>query len=144
MSATIEETIGQSPLFKHLDEAWQRRLAEAAEIRGFGGGETIIEEGAQVASLFIVTAGRVRVWTRVDGRDVELKTLSAGAYFGEVSLLSGKAATASVEARTDEVSTLAIGREALLELVEQDDKVRRMLEGVTLARAKDTIGKVLK
>lgn len=92
----------------------------------------------------MVIAGQVRVWTRTGGRTVELKTLSAGAYFGEVSLLSGKSATASVEAKSEVVTTLAIARETLLTLVQEDEKVRRMLQGVTMARAKDTIGKVLK
>jgi cAMP-dependent protein kinase regulator len=144
MTAIIEETINESPLFKHIGDEWKQRLVESAQLRAFEGGEVIIEEGQQAESLFIVVRGRVRVWTESDGRQVELKTLGQGAYFGEVSLLSGKEATATVEAKTDEVTTVALDRPVLLELVGEDDKVRRMLEGVTLARAKDTIGKVLK
>lgn len=140
----IAEAIGQSPLFKHLDASWQQRLAQAAGLHTFARGEAIIEEGKDVAELSVVIAGQVRVWTRTGGRTVELKTLSAGAYFGEVSLLSGKSATASVEAKSEVVTTLAIARETLLTLVQEDEKVRRMLQGVTMARAKDTIGKVLK
>lgn len=144
MSATIEETITKSPLFKHLDQPWQQRLTDSAELRSYGSGEVIIDEGEPAESLFIVVKGRVRVWTDADGRDVELKTLGPGAYFGEVSLLSGKEATATVEAKTEEVTAVALDREILIDLVGEDEKVRRMLEGVTLARAKDTIGKVLK
>lgn len=140
----ITEAISQSPLFKHLDESWQQRLAQASSLHTFARGESIIEEGKEAAELSVVIAGQVRVWTRAGGRTVELKTLSAGAYFGEVSLLSGKSATASVEARSEVVTTLAIQRETLLTLVQADEKVRRMLQGVTMARAKDTIGKVLK
>jgi CRP-like cAMP-binding protein len=144
MTATINETINESPLFKHLGEAWHDRLVESAELRDYAAPQTIIEEGSPAESLFIVVRGRVRVWTTADGREVELKTLGPGAYFGEVSLLSGKDTTATVAAKTDQVSVVALDREVLLELVDEDDKVRRMLEGVTLARAKDTIGKVLK
>ncbi|QDG49231.1 cyclic nucleotide-binding domain-containing protein [Persicimonas caeni] len=144
MTAIIEETINESPLFKHIGDEWKQRLVESAQLRAFEGGEVIIEEGQQAESLFIVVRGRVRVWTESDGRQVELKTLGQGAYFGEVSLLSGKEATATVEAKTDDVTTVALDRSVLLELFGEDDKVRRMLEGVTLARAKDTIGKVLK
>ncbi len=144
MTATIEETINDSPLFKHLDQAWQDRLVKSAQLRAFDAGQVIIEEGMQAESLFIVVRGHVRVWTESDGREVELKTLGPGAYFGEVSLLSGKDATATVAAKTEQVTTVALDRDILLELVGEDDKVRRMLEGVTLARAKDTIGKVLK
>lgn len=144
MTATIEETINDSPLFKHLDQDWKTRLFNSAQLRAFEASQVIIEEGNQAESLFIVVRGRVRVWTESDGRQVELKTLGPGAYFGEVSLLSGKEATATVEAKTEQVTTVALDRTILLELVKEDDKVRRMLEGVTLARAKDTIGKVLK
>jgi CRP-like cAMP-binding protein len=144
MTATIKETINESPLFKHLEEPWHQRLTKSAALRDYQGGQTIIEEGSQAESLFIVMRGRVRVWTEADGREVELKTLGPGAYFGEVSLLSGKDTTATVAAKSDEVSVVALDRKDLLELVGEDDKVRRMLEGVTLARAKGTIGKVLK
>jgi CRP-like cAMP-binding protein len=77
-------------------------------------------------------------------REVELKKLGAGTYFGEVSLLSGKEATATVEVLQAPVKAVAVDREAVMELVKQDERVRKMLEGVTLARAKDTISKVLK
>ena len=42
------------------------------------------------------------------------------------------------------VKVVAVDREAVMELIKQDERVRKMLEGVTLARAKDTISKVLK
>ncbi len=85
----------------------------------------------------------MRVWTKSLEREVDLKTLGKGAYFGEVSLMSGKAATATVEAQGN-ATVLAIDKATVLELVERDEKVRKMLEGLTLARAKDTLGKVLK
>ncbi|MFB6350999.1 MAG: cyclic nucleotide-binding domain-containing protein, partial [Bradymonadaceae bacterium] len=93
--------------------------------------------------LFIILDGRARVWTRSPKREVELKTLRPGAYFGEVSLLSDNVATATVEAQSDELSVVAVDRKVLLQLIEDNEKVREMLEGVTLARAKDTIGKVM-
>jgi CRP/FNR family transcriptional regulator, cyclic AMP receptor protein len=144
MTATLEETIQQSPLFKHLDSPWQSRLVEASKLASWEAGEAIIEEGSAAPhALYIVVSGRVRVWTSAEGREVELKTLGAGAYFGEVSLLSGKEATATVEPKGEQVTLVVLERNTLLELIGDDDKVRRMLEGVTLARAKDTIGKVL-
>ncbi len=144
MNHPIEETIQDSPLFKHLDASWKTRLVDTASLIDLEKGEAVIEEGTQTKSLYIVVRGKVRVSTTADGREVELKTLGAGAYFGEVSLLSGKKATATVEAKNDRVKLVVLDRPTLLELVAEDDKVRKMLEGVTLARAKDTIGKVLK
>ncbi|MEZ4461194.1 MAG: cyclic nucleotide-binding domain-containing protein [bacterium] len=142
MSDLIATTIRELPLFKPLSEEWLNRLCENATLRQFAVGEHIIDEGKMVDELFVVAAGTVRVWTKGLGKDVELKQLGPGNYVGEVSLLSGKTATATVEA-AETTSIVAIGRTAIISLVESEDSVRKVLEGVTLARAKDTLGKVL-
>jgi CRP-like cAMP-binding protein len=144
MDAKLRRTITESPLFKHLEEARRDTLVEHSEVVELDEGATVIEEGSRVDHLYIVVAGRVRVWTHTGDRDVELKNLGPGAYFGEVSLMSGKEATANVEVRSEHATFIAVGREQVLDLVKTDERVRKMLEGVTLARAKDTIGKVLK
>lgn len=140
----IRETIDQSPLFKHLSDDWRDRLVDGSSLETHQKGNAVIDEGQEEQHhLFIVIDGEAKVWTRSPTREVELKTLSPGAYFGEVSLLSDKTATATVEPATDTLQVLALDRKLLLELIEDDEKVRKMLEGVTLARAKDTIGKVM-
>jgi len=140
----IRATIDDSPLFKHLSEQWRDKLTDASHLEAHEAGETIIDEGQEEQHhLFIILDGEARVWTRSPKSEVELKTLRPGAYFGEVSLLSDNVATATVEAQSDELRLVAVGRKTLLELLEADEKVREMLEGVTLARAKDTIGKVM-
>ncbi|MFB6262261.1 MAG: cyclic nucleotide-binding domain-containing protein [Bradymonadaceae bacterium] len=142
-NGTIRETIDDSPLFKHLGEDWRRRLAEASELEEYSEGEKIInEDETGQHHLFIVIDGSVRVWTDSPTGEVDLKSLGPGAYFGEVSLMHDKTATATVEAEED-VEVVAVDRHLVLELVEQNEKVRDMLEGVTLARAKETIDKVL-
>ncbi len=141
---TIRDTIDQSPLFKHLSERWRQRLAEGSTAESFEQGETVIDEGqTDQHHLFIVLDGEAKVWTRSPKREVELKRLRVGSYFGEVSLLSDKSATATVEAATQPLRVVALDRDLLIELIDEDEKVRNMLEGVTLARAKDTIGKVM-
>ncbi|MFU8803066.1 MAG: cyclic nucleotide-binding domain-containing protein [Bradymonadaceae bacterium] len=144
MSEKIEQTIKESPLFKHLDTSAVQALVNGSRLEVFQTGATVIEEDQKVEHLFIVLTGRVRVWTHGMSGEVELKALGPGAYFGEVSLLSGKGATATVEVKTGPAQIVALAKESVLALIEEDEKVRRMLEGVTLARAKDTIGKVLK
>ena len=140
----IRETIDQSPLFKHLPDDWRDRLIDGSNLETYQEGDAVIDEGQEEQHhLFIVLEGEARVWTRSPTREIELKTLSPGAYFGEVSLLSDKTATATVEPDTEILRVIALDRKVLLELIEDDEKVRKMLEGVTLARAKDTIGKVM-
>ncbi len=143
MSDIIASTITNSPLFKHLSGDDMQSIVDAASVHEYDDGAAIIEEGGNVRALFVLVDGNVRVWTKSLNREVDLKTLGRGAYFGEVSLMSGKSATATVESQGG-AKVLAIGKEAVLRLVEKDEKVRKMLEGLTLARAKDTLGKVLK
>ena len=143
MSDIIVETITASPLFKHLPAEDMQSIVDAASLREYGDGEAIISEGGAVDALYVLVDGNVRVWTTSLDREVELKTLGRGAYFGEVSLMSGKAATATVQAQGS-AKVLAIARSKILSLVDADERVRKMLEGLTLARAKDTLGKVLK
>ncbi|MBA2663952.1 MAG: cyclic nucleotide-binding domain-containing protein [Bradymonadaceae bacterium] len=144
MSEMIEQTIKESPLFKHLTEEAVNALVEGASVEVYQTGQKIIAENSPVSHLYVVLMGRVRVSTIGPEGEVELKTLGPGAYFGEVSLLSGNNATATVEVRTGPAQIVGIKKDDVLRLVAEDDKVRRMLQGVTIARAKDTIGKVLK
>lgn len=144
MESKLRRTITESPLFKHLEDDELDALVDASHIVEYEEEDSVIEEGSRVEHLYIVVEGRVRVWTHTGGRDVELKNLGPGAYFGEVSLLSGKEATANVDVGSDEAALIALERQRILDLVKSDERVRKMLEGVTLARAKDTIGKVLK
>ncbi len=144
MNQQIEQTIDESPLFKHLSNKERTELADASRLQTYASRHKIIEEDSSVDALYIVLQGRVRVWTDGPKGEVELKQMGPGAYFGEVSLMSGNRATATVQVTKGPAKVVAIDRDKLLELVETDEKIRKMLQGVTLARAKDTIGKVFK
>ncbi len=145
MEKAIERTIRESPLFKHLSEDQLVELIEASSLLEPDAHTVIVHEDQPVEHLYIVERGRVHVAT--DGpsdASVDLKTMGPGAYFGEVSLISGKAATATVKTGDPKTVLVAIDRQYLGKLIEDDSKIRRMLQSVTLARAKDTIGKVFK
>ena len=144
MTEILRNTVASSALFSHLSEEELSGIVDSSTLQTFSAGEAIISEGEPVKSLYIVASGEVHVSTNALGRDVDLQTLQAGSYFGEVSLMSGKNATATVEAKSETVEVVAIERQAISELVGRDDQVRKVLEGVTLERAKDTLGKVLK
>ena len=144
MTRSKQEIIEQCPLFQTLSTPQVQALSHAAQLNMYGQGSVIVREGMPVASMFIVATGIVRVSTVSLDREVELKHLGQGSYFGEVSLLSGKNATATVEAAQDGTEVLAIDKATILNFVDQYPDIKRILEGVTLARAKDTISKVLK
>jgi small-conductance mechanosensitive channel/CRP-like cAMP-binding protein len=87
------------PVFAALDAGDRRELAQLSAERLYGAGELIVREGDAGASMFVVCAGRVRVTLAPDGREVA--TIEPGGFFGEMSLLTGDARTATVSAVTD-------------------------------------------
>ncbi len=65
-------------------------------------GETVIRQGEEGGSVFIVEKGRLTVYRdEDDGEHRVLGYLRPGDYFGELSLLQGSMRCATVEAQTD-------------------------------------------
>ena len=86
----------------------QQTIAEAARVREYARGETIIRHGEEGQSMFIVQEGSVSV--RSD--HAELARLQRGDFFGEMALLTGEERTADVVALTDVVA-IEIAKDAL-------------------------------
>jgi small-conductance mechanosensitive channel/CRP-like cAMP-binding protein len=90
-------------LFRGLPEATRRGLACDLVYTPFARGEAITREGAHDDGLFMLVSGEaiVRLGSGPEARDVA--RLVAGQFFGEMSLMTGEARTASVIAATDVV-----------------------------------------
>jgi CRP/FNR family transcriptional regulator, cyclic AMP receptor protein len=92
-----------------------RLLAQRGELKRYRKGQRLIEEGELGDTLFIILAGRVRVYGSNDGgtdngkgaveREITYGTYNVGDYFGEMSL-DGGPRSASVE--TLEATTCAV------------------------------------
>lgn len=107
--------------------------ARARTIR-YSPGAVILREGADSDSFYIITRGAVAVTRRAGaGGTEEVRTLSAGQFFGEVGLLAGLPRTASVQAKTA-VELLALERDAFLALVRQSRTTAETLAEVVRAR----------
>lgn len=85
------------PCFTPLMDDALEALAVNARIVHFGKCTTIINEGDETTSLYIVLSGAVRIFTSyMDGKEVTLLTQAAGTYFGEIALLTNESRSASV------------------------------------------------
>jgi small-conductance mechanosensitive channel/CRP-like cAMP-binding protein len=94
-----EEFLAATDVFAALSARDRARLAAVARERLYGAGQTVIHQGQPGSSMFVICRGSVRV-TLGDG-GAEVATLAAGAYFGEMSLLTGEPRTATVTAVAD-------------------------------------------
>lgn len=112
------------PLFGPLGEERIRQLATRSARLLFGDGESIVREGEEGDSFFIIEHGSVRVLLgQNDGRPGrELARLGPRDYFGEMSLLAGDRRTATVVAQGD-VAVLEIGSMAFKEIVAADPAI---------------------
>ncbi len=113
----MDETITRS-LFVGLVGDELQEVLDAFESRSFQAGDTIVKMGDEGDELFLVVAGKVRVWTG-DGPVSNERTLSVmgpGEHFGEASMISGKPRSASVSALTY-LETLVLRREGYQRLL---------------------------
>jgi small-conductance mechanosensitive channel len=93
------------------------KLAEGNVERVYAAGEPVIRQDEPGDSLFVIMSGRVEVTVRrADSPPVRLAVLEAGDYFGEMSLMTGAARTATVTAIV-ETRLLEVGQESFREML---------------------------
>ena len=89
--------LATAPFFQVIPEpARASLLARFVPLRAESG-HVIVQEGERSGGLYLIVLGAVEIVKRgPDGRNVLLATLREGAYVGEMSMLRGHAANASV------------------------------------------------
>lgn len=111
------------PLFADLTAADLATLAARTTQRTYRRAQFILHQGDPGHALFVVAEGRLKVVvSSPDGEDMILATLRPPDTFGELSLIDGRAASASVE--TSEAATvLTLPRTAVLEVLAKHPQV---------------------
>jgi CRP-like cAMP-binding protein len=99
-----------TPLLASLDPDVFAALAEAAPLRVFEEGQTVIREGDFGDTMYLLGVGRVLVSVHdANARRIYLSSLTAGEFFGENSFFTASPRSATVEA-ADHVEAFEIGR----------------------------------
>ena len=117
-----------------------RQLAVQGDLRRYRKGVTLIHEGEQGDVLYILLAGRVRVFGSGDnGREITYGTYGAGEYLGEISL-DGGPRSASVKTLEQTDCALVTRQTLLLHIAEHPEfafdllaKVIRRARAATLS-----------
>ena len=120
----IEVALAAVPLFEGLSKRQLKKVASVAEIVNYMGGHSIVKEGDEGESIFVVLAGQAKV--TVKGRTVG-RTLP-GDHFGEISLLDGGPRTATVVSETP-MTMLMIDPQGLPEGPERRPRGRHRADG---------------
>lgn len=100
-----------------LPEDAIRRLAHLTETRVFGPGEVILQQGDTGDELFVVVSGTVSIVVgRTGGSFAEVARVTAGQFFGEMSLITGDRRSATVRAMS-ETELLVVGKAAFSQIL---------------------------
>jgi tetratricopeptide (TPR) repeat protein len=95
--STIPVSVHDSPLFRHFSTGELLAIIRGLNLIPLQPGQIVFTEGEQGNSLFVVATGTLRVYVRnKEGQNEEVRLLHTGAFFGEISLLSGQPRTATI------------------------------------------------
>jgi CRP-like cAMP-binding protein len=109
--AAARQALAATPLFAALNERQLESLIGRIDLMTLAPGQVLFREGEHGDSLLVVADGEVVVQAEGPPR-VEQSVLSAGAFFGEVTLITDHPRMATVTALTT-VEVLRIDRDAL-------------------------------
>ena len=138
----IKHQINHSILFKSLDDEARDAVAQIAQAQPFEAQEVLLEEGQTNNNLYLLSTGKVHIWTSSESIIVELKDLGPGDFFGEVGFLREQPATATVEALQPGI-VIVFPKNEMNAVLKDHPTVARILNQLTIHRAKDTITKLM-
>ena len=115
--------LATTELFKELSTDLLAAFAAVAREAKFEPGQVVYETGSAGDSFFVIVEGEFVVRVKDDhGEDVDVATLKAGSYFGEMEVLGGMNRTASVVSDADS-RCYRFDAATLLDLLKRNDKL---------------------
>jgi CRP-like cAMP-binding protein len=96
-------TLARIPLFASIEAEDIRALDARCLWRKVASGEWVLDYQAEGADVFFVFSGQARVVIITAGREMILRDIREGEYFGQYSAIDGKPRSAAIVAVTDTV-----------------------------------------
>jgi ABC-type lipoprotein export system ATPase subunit len=128
----INEAVARAlPFLSHPSLLAATRRADHQQVAP---GALVLEQGAAVDHLFVVTRGEVDVFARNNGSEVPLAHLSSGQFFGEVELTRGGGAVAAVRGAPDGAELALLPKGLFRELMEESPEARHTVADIAERR----------
>lgn len=116
----VVEFLSKVRFLEPLSVEERRRLAAGTKREYFAGGERVISAGDEGDTFYVISEGEVDVCV---GDDLQVVAqLSVGDYFGEMSLMTGEARTATIVTRCDS-EYYVIDRGAFRSIIASNDSL---------------------
>jgi len=131
------------PLFAGFSQEEFNAFTRAMNVHPLPEGMAIVEQNDGGKSVYIIANGSVKVFTTLlSGERVDLAVLGSGDFFGEISFLTGKPRTATVETAEDSV-ILEVTEDKLREIIAQRPHILDVLKRYSEMRTQGTVSKIL-
>jgi hypothetical protein len=89
----------QTPLFQGFSNEELVAVIRGLRLLTFAPGMIVVSEGQPGDSLFVLATGMARAFVKTPaGRNIQVRELMEGDFFGEISILTGKPRTATITA----------------------------------------------
>jgi len=136
------DLIKRTQLFSSLTDPELDELINKMIVKQFKKNETILYEEDTNEYMYIILLGKVKVVrTTEDGKEIILAMHQSGSFFGEMSLIDGKTAPASVIATEDSLISI-ISKVDFSTIISSQSKITKNLLQILcdrLRKAYDTI-----
>ena len=133
VESALPRGLAELVILASLTGEQRAQLADASRTVLYAAGEVIVGEGEPGASMFVLARGEAAV--TLSQTDGEVARLREGAFFGEMSLLTGDARSATVAAVSD-CELIEISAESFRRVVLADRAVvERVAAAVETRRA---------
>jgi small-conductance mechanosensitive channel/CRP-like cAMP-binding protein len=93
-----ERLLAMVAIFASLTTKERKSIAAKLKQKSYDQGETLVEPGTVLHSLFIVGTGVVSLTREESEGEIELMRIGPGDHFGEIGMLTGAPATAKISA----------------------------------------------
>jgi len=118
VSQSLNPALFDFPLLAGIEKSGYELLSRGVTESVLPAGHVVIREGEAGKSLFLLRRGRVRIFRTGAHGEVDLMTLAAPSFFGEMSILEEMPRSASVQA-VEPVALLILSRVWFTQLAEQ-------------------------
>lgn len=124
--------IQRTGLFINCSESEMEQLIDGLDKQEYHCSSTILFQGEISSRLCLVYSGKVSIFIRSKGKDkIKVAELGPDAFFGEISLLTPRAATATVKAEAD-TEIIFLPGEVVQSIVKNNpvlsDKINKKIE----------------
>lgn len=116
---SIADQLKQSPLFKSVEPEALEALVKVMTPKSFPANTVVFEKGDPGDTMYIITAGRLRIYTHDEmGNLITLTYFEPVRVFGDFALLDQQARSASAAA-VEPLEVLALTREMFFQFVRE-------------------------